>query len=81
MGFVGLDQGRILLFGGVNGRGIADDLLMLLDTQRKKWSTLQPSAGATKPSARYKMGIAFAAAISRVYVVGGKPSEIGRAHV
>jgi len=77
MGFVGLDQGRILLFGGVNGRGIADDLLMLLDTQRKKWSTLQPSAGATKPSARYKMGIAFAgfaAAISRVYVVGGKPS-------
>jgi hypothetical protein len=73
MGFVGLDQGRILLFGGVSKHGNALDDLMLLDTKTKSWRTLNPGAGA-KPSARYKMGIAFAARYKRVYVVGGKLS-------
>ncbi len=72
MGFVGLDQGRILLFGGVDGKNVALDDLMLLDTLTAVWSTLEPSA--TKPSARYKMGIA-SAANNRVYVVGGKLSR------
>jgi hypothetical protein len=73
MGFVGLDEDRILLFGGVSKHGNALDDLMLLNTQDKSWSTLKPGAGA-KPSARYKMGIAFAAVDKRVYVVGGKLS-------
>jgi len=59
MGFVGLAKGRILLFGGVDGKGMALDDLMLLDTLTAVWSTLEPSA--TKPSARYKMGIASTA--------------------
>jgi hypothetical protein len=76
MGFVGLDHGKILLFGGVDASRIALDDLMLLDTRSKSWSTLEPGKGAQKPCARYKMGIAFAAnPNNRVYVVGGMLSE------
>jgi len=75
MGFVGLPEGKILMFGGVDEDGVALDDLMLLDTLLARWLTLAPSdAQSARPSARYKMGITIAAN-KRIYIVGGKLSE------